>query len=113
MSLHRLFDEATSILVPEGLVNVLNRRFNGIPDGAAYIGRGSRWGNPFKIGADGTRDEVCVKYAEWFETSGLDAFLHEIEGKNLVCWCAPSRCHGHFLLARANRAREVKSGPSV
>lgn len=105
MSIHAAFDEATSIETPEGILSVLNKRFNGVPEGAVYIGRGSRWGNPFKIGRDGTRDEVITKYAEWYETSGLDAFLHEIQGKNLVCWCAPQRCHGHFLLARANRNR--------
>ena len=102
MNIRALFDEATSLVVPEGMVSVLNRRFSGVPEGAAYIGRGSRWGNPFKIGADGSRDEVIAKYAEWYSTSGLDAFLHEIRGRNLVCWCAPQRCHGHFLLARAN-----------
>lgn len=26
-----------------------------------YIGRGSRWGNPFVIGKDGTREEVIEK----------------------------------------------------
>ncbi|MGA9172340.1 MAG: DUF4326 domain-containing protein [Nitrososphaeraceae archaeon] len=30
-----------------------------------YIGRPSRWGNPFVIGKDGTR-EVITKYNEWF-----------------------------------------------
>lgn len=37
---------------------VLNKRRDGCPRGAAYIGRPSKWGNPFVIGADGTRDEV-------------------------------------------------------
>jgi hypothetical protein len=27
-----------------------------------YIGRPSKWGNPFQIGRDGTRDEVIAKY---------------------------------------------------
>lgn len=30
-----------------------------------YIGRPSKWGNPFVIGKDGTREEVIAKYAEW------------------------------------------------
>lgn len=30
-----------------------------------YIGRPSKWGNPFIVGADGTRDEVIQKYKDW------------------------------------------------
>ena len=30
-----------------------------------YIGRPSKWGNPFSIGKDGTREEVIEKYREW------------------------------------------------
>jgi hypothetical protein len=48
---------------------------------------------------------VISKYVEWYLTTNLDAHLDEIRGRNLVCWCAPQRCHGNFLLARANAAR--------
>ena len=30
-----------------------------------YVGRPSKWGNPFVIGRDGTRDEVIAKYRAW------------------------------------------------
>ena len=30
-----------------------------------YIGRGSMWGNPFRIGPDGTRIEVIKKYEKY------------------------------------------------
>lgn len=29
----------------------------------------------------------------------LQSRLHELEGKTLVCWCAPKPCHGGILLA--------------
>lgn len=32
---------------------VLNKHKHGIPKGAIYIGRGSKWGNPFVMGKDG------------------------------------------------------------
>lgn len=107
MSIHALFDEASFILSDGLFLSVLNKRFDGIPDGAVYIGRPSDWGNPFTVGKDGTRDEVIAKYVEWYHSSGLDARIHELRGKNLVCWCSPQRCHGRFLLARANRKTDA------
>jgi hypothetical protein len=92
-------------VVGDGLyLSVLNRRHGGVPEGSIYVGRGTRWGNPFKIGRDGTRDEVIAKYEAWFEGAGLAEHLPEIRGSNLVCWCAPLRCHADFLLRRANIA---------
>jgi len=83
-------------------MSVLNKRVSGIPQGAIYIGRGSRWGNPFVIGRDGDRDEVCEKY-EAMLVSQIDSGsvsvqdLAALHGKDLVCFCAPKRCHGHTL----------------
>jgi len=64
-----------------------------------YIGRPSKWGNPFKIGEDGTRAEVIEKYEKWIMTQQhlLDS-LGELEGKVLGCWCPPNRCHGEVLI---------------
>jgi hypothetical protein len=67
--------------------------------GCVYVGRPSRWGNPFVIGRHGTRDEVIAKYRAWvLAKPGLMAALDELRGKNLVCWCAPERCHADVLL---------------
>ena len=64
-----------------------------------YIGRGSKWGNPFKIGEDGTRSEVIAKYEEFIRSKPeLLASLHELEGKVLGCFCHPLRCHGDILI---------------
>jgi hypothetical protein len=37
------------------MCKVLNNHHTGIPAGAIYIGRGSQWGNPFRIGQDALR----------------------------------------------------------
>ena len=64
-----------------------------------YIGRPSKWGNPFKIGVDGTREEVVKKYEEYIrKTPALLESLSELVGKDLVCWCAPQLCHGDVLI---------------
>ena len=78
---------------------VLNKTNTGIPKGAAYIGRGSKWGNPFRIGAHGSRAMVIKKYADWLRTQHhLLRALDELRGKDLVCYCAPQDCHGHLLV---------------
>lgn len=83
---------------------VLNKHSDGIPDGAVYIGRPSKWGNPFVIGRDGTRMQVIRKYREWVmqNQSMLSAIRNELHGKDLVCFCSPKPCHGDVLLAIAN-----------
>lgn len=68
-----------------------------------YIGRPSKWGNPFVIGKDGNRQEVVRKYEEWLLNNKLMNDVHELQGKNLVCWCAPLACHGDVLLKYANK----------
>ena len=37
----------------------------------------------------------------------LIAALHELSGKNLVCWCAPQRCHAEVLIELANRRQLI------
>jgi hypothetical protein len=61
-------------------------------------------GIPFVIGRDGTRDEVIAKYRAWIvRQPALMAVLGELKGKDLVCWCAPERCHAEVLIDLANR----------
>lgn len=68
-----------------------------------YIGRGSKWGNPFVIGVDGDRDEVLDKYEEYAEREFTEKDYEELRGKDLICYCAPKRCHGDFLIRKANK----------
>ena len=83
---------------------VLNKRTSGVPQGAVYIGRPSKWGNPFVIGQHGSRDEVVSKYRSYvLQQPHLMRALPELKGRDLVCWCAPCACHGDVLLQLANR----------
>ncbi len=88
---------------------VLNRRDSGVPSGAVYVGRPSRWGNVYKIGRDGTRAGVLQLYREWLWFSDNGAFRQKVKeqlrGKDLVCWCAPGPCHADVLLEVANESR--------
>lgn len=82
-------------------MKVLNKR-----DSAAgvYIGRPSKFGNPFVIGRHGDRAEVIRRYEEWLRSQPalIEAAKRELRGKSLVCWCAPLACHGDVLMRIAN-----------
>jgi len=85
-------------------MKVLNKRNNPIPKEAIYVGRPSRWGNPFKIGRDGTRAEVIRKYKEWLlGNEELMEQLEELRGKALDGFCSPLPCHADVLLELANK----------
>ena len=75
-----------------------------------YIGRPSKWGNPyshkegtlaeFKVGS---RAEAVAKFEEYLlQNEELMASIHELKGKTLGCWCKPSSCHGDILAKYAN-----------
>lgn len=64
-----------------------------------YIGRPSKWGNPFTIGKDGTREEVIEKYRKYIlKNKKLLKSLPELKGKVLGCFCKPRACHGDVLV---------------
>ena len=74
-----------------------------IPGDNIYIGRGSKWGNPFKIGRDGTRSEVIAKYERYIRRSpDLLKAIPDLEGKTLGCFCKPQACHGDVLVQLLN-----------
>lgn len=89
------------------MTHVLNRHCCEIPEEAVYIGRGSKWGNPFRIGPDGDRAAVIAKHERWLrEQHHLLRDLGELRGRYLVCFCAPAACHGDLLHKLANGSRE-------
>lgn len=87
------------------MCKVLNARKVGKRSSAmqVYIGRPSKWGNPFAIGRDGSRADVIAKYRAWIVAQpALMNALDELRGRDLVCWCAPLACHGNVLIDLAN-----------
>jgi hypothetical protein len=83
------------------VVKLFNKNTDDYPDDAEYIGRGSPYGNPFKIGADGTREEVIRRFeCEVLPTLDVSA----LRGKDLVCFCHPKPCHGTPIMRKANAA---------
>ena len=82
---------------------VLNKRRDGIPKGAVLVDRTTKWGNPFRLERESERAEVLQCYREWIvQQPQLLRSLHELRGRDLVCWCAPKLCHADVLLEMAN-----------
>jgi len=69
-------------------------------EGQRYPKQSSPFANPFKVGRDGTREEVLGKF-EALMRQRLAATPHllcELQGKTLGCWCKPEACHGDVLI---------------
>lgn len=99
---------------------VLNKYRDHISDDDVYIGRPSKWGNPFTVDTMRTQSSSQTEFTDrelaiFHYKLYLDANPHlkllaqqELKGKNLVCFCAPQRCHGDILLKIANEETPLK-----
>lgn len=97
---------------------IQRRRVKGwqMPAGAVYVGRGSKWGNPHRVGISLVR-EANGHYRQMSASDAVEAFRRDVpfwlqsgmlnveslRGKDLACWCALDQpCHGDVLLEIAN-----------
>lgn len=109
---------ASAPVAPPGRIQ--RQRIKGwrMPEGAVYVGRPTRWGNPFRVGASlhvgpsfAGRDTVVVdaadavaRYRQWLTQSAVrvDGLIPLLAGRDLVCWCPLDQpCHADVLLAAA------------
>ncbi len=71
------------------VVNIRHESFD------ILIDRRTPFGNPFRIGRDGTREEVIEKFRVWLpKQAWLMDMIEQLRGKRLACWCKPEPCHG-------------------
>jgi hypothetical protein len=69
-----------------------------VEDYDVYIGRPSKWGNPFVLTDESERDMILSQYGLWLlDQDKLLSSLGELDGKILGCWCKPRQCHGDVL----------------
>ena len=84
---------------------------------AIRIDRATRWGNPYRIGEHGNRQEVIALYRVYLWNkirSGeipLDQ-LATLHGQTLACWCKPLPCHGDVLARAAQWAHSQFQSPT-
>ena len=91
-------------------LQALSHAKNGLP--AVVVARPSKWGNPFRVGVDGTAAECVALFLHDLEVrlgaplmgALLRRDLVELGGCNLACWCKPGEpCHADVLLEIVNR----------
>lgn len=71
-----------------------------------YIGRPSKWGNPFSHQDDtiaeykvATREQAIEEYEKYLRSMpDLLEEIKELDGKVLGCWCKPKSCHGDVIV---------------
>lgn len=95
-----------------------------MPANTVYVGRGSKWGNPFSktqigvtFGQKGYPKPIVALQTEPSLQRCIDMFvahaftmlwidpdwLEPLKGKNLACWCKEGElCHADILLRLAN-----------
>ena len=80
-----------------------------MPPNTVKVARPTTWGNPYKIGEDGTRAEVIELFKRSLLTGkgrvsySVGDVRRELAGFNLACWCKLDQgCHADVLLQIAN-----------
>lgn len=89
-----------------------------MPKGAVYVGRPTRWGNPYRVGSmtyltgkntgnkiDAAGTVRMFRHAVMGDhnAAARGTIRAELAGKDLVCWCPLDQpCHADVLLEVAN-----------
>ena len=76
------------------------------------IDRRTKWGNKFRIGRHGSREQAIARYRAdlWRRIRAGEIALEELaelDGCWLACHCEPLPCHGHVLERAAAWAARV------
>lgn len=75
-----------------------------MPENAVYVGRPTKWGNPFNLAEYGENVAMLnyrLHLLRMVTAMLLD--LKQLKGKDLACWCPLNKpCHADILLELAN-----------
>jgi hypothetical protein len=92
-------------------VRIQRQRTKGwrMPANTVYVGRPTKWGNPYRVELFGGDRAMVVelfrKFAAFNNDGGatLRKNALELRGKHLACWCPLDQpCHADVLLELAN-----------
>ena len=81
-----------------------------MPENTVYVGRPTKWGNPYVLGENYTlfeRAMAVVLYRVKLAQAKDSAVIQQLRGKDLACWCPLDQpCHADVLLEWANEERD-------
>jgi hypothetical protein len=81
-----------------------------MPANAVYVGRPTKWGNPFEVWRDGDLFQCVTKFRDAVTPLHSAIIRRELRGKDLACWCALDQpCHAAVLLKIANDGIEIET----
>ena len=89
-------------------IRIQRKRTKGwkMPPNTAYVGRPTKWGNPYQINGLATpelRNHIIRKYRDTMSIMLKEDAVKELRGKNLACFCKEGEpCHADVLLKIAN-----------
>lgn len=87
---------------------VLNKNTDKIPKDAVYVGRWSKYCNIFRMNPSQGHERVVLLFArllqDYIDSGVIDVedIKADLAGRDLVCYCAPLKCHADVLLLIAN-----------
>lgn len=90
-------------------MRVQRRRSKGwrMPPNTVYVGRPTKWGNPFRVDGATSRAQAVALYRDYLRRADQEAVRRGVltlRGKHLACWCPLDQpCHADALLELANR----------
>jgi hypothetical protein len=86
-----------------------------MPAGTVYVGRPTRWGNPYPIADHGPAAAVAHYRAYLLaDPDLLEAVPRELRGRDLACWCrVDAPCHADVLLELANYPDPTPDTPAA
>jgi len=123
--------------VTREIIRIQRQRSKGwkMPPGAIYVGRPTKWGNPFTLDVVRLQypemEERAVKFtaamlfkrwlmgkmnvdAHRFAPPSREEVVAALQGKDLVCWCKPEEpCHADVLIWFANTEPPPRSRQRV
>tara|TARA_B100001964_G_C14130469_1_gene552621 strand:- start:243 stop:473 length:231 start_codon:yes stop_codon:yes gene_type:complete len=76
-----------------------------MPPNTVYVGRPSKWGNPFNIDESRSREKAVEEYNNYIKKNIASGKIDitELKGKNLACFCRLDQpCHADVLLKLSN-----------
>jgi len=80
-----------------------------MPENAIYVGRPSKYGNPFKVEREEQREAAIRMYERHLRNELIKDphFLDPLKGKDLACWCPLHKpCHADVILKLLKEAEQ-------